>query len=669
MQRKRVRHYFGSFAPAICTAAANTDELTEPNANANDVHAKKKIKQEIDSVVDAVPAVQADRAIAIPKYTKKHIHATTAVPYHHHKMKQEMSGDYILTDIADDIISTAVITPFTATTRSPKKKKSGAMCNMSDLVDPVGAAVGNIASTKTPSRAKSPSSSIQAAAKASSSSSSAQAAAKVTSSSSSSSSSSAQAAAKANVVIPAGSQIVLPTAAKVSATFGNERAWLSFEEWVQKESERESKPIALMVGPAGIGKTTGVTKYMNKYHYTIIHLNASDEARSPLVIEEILKEKLIAKSLFGNRIAIVLDEIDGSVDTVGDIIIRTVALIQEMKKVTLVNPIVCIANEFSSATVRTLYKTKNKVRVFRMDRLHPYDLRKIIDSDSTASTILLEDEKCSIVMQANGDARSLQQLLSMRLSVISSLSSSMSSRDYSIDPFQTASFILGSNIINKFKTTEYMIDRAADDESSLLVPMVYENYLNWMQNSMDTQTNILNEMQLDAFPKQKEYYECLNSFAYIKTIAEISNAFSLDNESYGIRTVSYQMNKLPIATTTKKPHLAFPHNQVKKKELLGVQFAKQRICLTYEPFWTTLRNEKRSLEMLQLIQSDPLILLSAAGSLNEIFKDTGVSRKDIKELEESLVDKKVLSYLYEGDESIEVAAAVVEEAAAAAVVV
>jgi DNA polymerase III delta prime subunit len=450
-----------------------------------------------------------------------------------------------------------------------------------------------------------------------------------------------------------------------SMLVGNERSWISFEDWLQQNNGQKA-PIALVVGPAGIGKTTGITKLLSKYHYSIIHLNASDEARSPQSVEKVLKENIIARSLFGQPVAIVLDEIDGSLDTVGSVVIQTVKEMQELKKRTHVNPIICIANEFTSQSVRTLYNAKNNklVQYFRMDRLHTSDLRKLIDfyeaekeekTTTTTKRILSEDDKCSLILQSNGDARSLLQLF------LSRIATKQYVRDYSMDPFQSTRFLLSSGLIpqTKFNTTNYMIERI-ESNHLLLSTMIYENFPKVMQSSMDSQNALISEMNINHL-KQKEYTRLQNDYAYLKMYATIANGFSIDDNDnmngwmyqekeqllFGIRTISYYMNQLP---PTLNQRFSFPSSSSlrKQQEKSGsVQFAKERIFSMYEPLWTCVQkqNSKEEKEYLfHLIQKDPYFLMSAAGSLDTLLKGIA-TKKQIHQLEEWLTDQKELPIL------------------------
>src|SRR2546425_5295978 len=88
---------------------------------------------------------------------------------------------------------------------------------------------------------------------------------------------------------------------------GNEEAKESFVNWLGKWV-KGTKPL-LLIGQAGIGKTTIATLGAKQFGYDLIDLNASD-VRSKQKIQEILDPVLGNAGLVGKPM-IFLDEVDG----------------------------------------------------------------------------------------------------------------------------------------------------------------------------------------------------------------------------------------------------------------------------------------------------------------------------------------------------------------------
>lgn len=94
----------------------------------------------------------------------------------------------------------------------------------------------------------------------------------------------------------------------IDGFFGNEKErhivvdWLS--HWV-----KGSKPL-LMMGPPGTGKTSFVKSLAKYFDYDLVELNASD-LRNKSNLEALIMPILINSSLYGKKLILFLDEIDG----------------------------------------------------------------------------------------------------------------------------------------------------------------------------------------------------------------------------------------------------------------------------------------------------------------------------------------------------------------------
>ncbi|MBI4257378.1 MAG: AAA family ATPase, partial [Thaumarchaeota archaeon] len=89
---------------------------------------------------------------------------------------------------------------------------------------------------------------------------------------------------------------------------GNEDSRIGFVKWLRGWTSK-SKP-ALLLGPAGTGKTTVVHVAAKMLGYRLFELNASD-TRTREHLEKILGPLTRSTNLFGEKTLVFLDEVDG----------------------------------------------------------------------------------------------------------------------------------------------------------------------------------------------------------------------------------------------------------------------------------------------------------------------------------------------------------------------
>jgi len=101
-----------------------------------------------------------------------------------------------------------------------------------------------------------------------------------------------------------------------SSLLGNEDAVLEFKSWLNSWTlKRKPKKACLLVGPAGVGKTSLARAAANEYGFQILELNASD-VRTQKSIEQALTPASTSTTLDsfsrnGRGNLILLDEVDG----------------------------------------------------------------------------------------------------------------------------------------------------------------------------------------------------------------------------------------------------------------------------------------------------------------------------------------------------------------------
>jgi len=178
---------------------------------------------------------------------------------------------------------------------------------------------------------------------------------------------------------------------------GNEEAKESFVNWLGKWVQG-TKPL-LLIGQAGIGKTTIATLGAKQFGYDLIGLNASD-VRSKQKIQEILDPVLGNAGLVGKPM-IFLDEVDGihGRSDYGGV----EALVEILKEPTV--PIVLAANSDTSDKMKTIKKVTTTIKFRPLPpRLLRFYLEEILRREGTSLKI---GNIIKLVIDSRGDIRSM----------------------------------------------------------------------------------------------------------------------------------------------------------------------------------------------------------------------------------------------------------------------
>lgn len=211
----------------------------------------------------------------------------------------------------------------------------------------------------------------------------------------------------------------------VSQMVGNEASRFGFVRWLEMW-KRGGKP-AILVGPSGVGKTSLVYALASEMGYTILELNASD-ARTKARIEAKVGPTRENRSLFNERLLILMDEIDGlygrqdqgGIEAVKDLIMSAEV------------PVVMTANAERDDRVKRL-GSKAEIFLFRRvpPRLVEMFLKQILGKEGIEidSSILRE-----VVGSSNGDMRgAITDLMGASLSKLIDLSSSGRDRSFDLE--------------------------------------------------------------------------------------------------------------------------------------------------------------------------------------------------------------------------------------------
>jgi replication factor C large subunit len=184
---------------------------------------------------------------------------------------------------------------------------------------------------------------------------------------------------------------------RVEQMVGNEDARITVVKWLSGWVSG-TKPL-LLVGPPGVGKTTIVHALARQFDYDLVEMNASD-ARNRDSIETRIKPVFANTGLFGRKILLFLDEVDGisgREDSGG-----LDALVDLIKEPTV--PVIMAANE-KSAKIKELAKG---CKVVEFAPVPPRLLLMFLDHVLAKEKVKLgPGDKVSIVLNSGGDIRSL----------------------------------------------------------------------------------------------------------------------------------------------------------------------------------------------------------------------------------------------------------------------
>lgn len=193
---------------------------------------------------------------------------------------------------------------------------------------------------------------------------------------------------------------------RISDMVGNEKERAAVVEWLAKW-KKGTKPI-LLVGPAGIGKTTIANVLARQFGYDLISLNASD-VRNKSQINQILSPVLGNQSVMGNPMIFVdeVDGIQGRSDYGG-----ADALIQILKEATI--PIILAANHDDKQKMQKIKKAVKTIpfRPIPPRLLYAY-VRDILAREDAA---LGPGTFFRLVSQCRGDIRSILNSAQAQLS-------------------------------------------------------------------------------------------------------------------------------------------------------------------------------------------------------------------------------------------------------------
>ncbi len=186
---------------------------------------------------------------------------------------------------------------------------------------------------------------------------------------------------------------------------GNEKSRLDVLKWI-KTWIKGTKPL-ILIGPPGTGKTSFITSVANFLNYDLVELNASD-FRNKVNLESIIQPLLSNSSIFGKKLLLFLDEVDGisGRDDYGGLSF----LISTIKNSNI--PIVMAANSKNSK-MKELIKNCKMVEFLP---LSPFSCYLLLQNLLRKENLPLDlDAKLKLIEKSKGDIRTLLNLVQTKL--------------------------------------------------------------------------------------------------------------------------------------------------------------------------------------------------------------------------------------------------------------
>ncbi|MDI6811315.1 MAG: replication factor C large subunit [archaeon] len=253
---------------------------------------------------------------------------------------------------------------------------------------------------------------------------------------------------------------------------GNEEAIEKLTEWSEEVFKAKSKKAALLVGPAGCGKTSAAYALASDKGWEVIELNASDQ-RSEDVIKRIVGPASTSNTFSQTTRLIILDEADnlhGKEDRGG-----TKAITEIVKRST--QPLILTAND-KYKMGKGLLRYCKTIEFKRLEeRIISRTLRKISRSEG----IEIQNKALrALIDNAHGDLRSAindLQALSMselKLERISEREIATGERDIEEDIFEVLKKIFGVEgyELQEALSSLYALDKTPEES----IQWIYKNF-------------------------------------------------------------------------------------------------------------------------------------------------------------------------------------------------
>lgn len=353
---------------------------------------------------------------------------------------------------------------------------------------------------------------------------------------------------------------------RTTTFYGNDRQWRAVKSWIDASRSQsrspEHKPVLLIVGPPGIGKSSHVAALLRQKYTSadIVEINASEE-RTFAVIRPILVKTVFQKSVSCHQkdfSPLVLDEFDGCYEE--SVAQKVLGLYDDYEKQqTHHGPLVVIANNRQDKNVKHMIDSaagKRRVLFVQMYTLTITSMLKIYDDFCAGKNDVLEcgaeqrqrrqrlaahsqEKKRAIVSTCDGDARALINMLHFMTFFcadrdnIGNTAASCQQKDlFEKNIFDSADEIfgmpLGLGSIKKLKIAEAL----HDCNSFMVEAMLFENYLPFLSKAV-----IIS-------PSKKNN----NNGALLREVSECATAFSDEDLLANFHCTSSATMQLPLSS-------------------------------------------------------------------------------------------------------------------------
>ncbi len=197
----------------------------------------------------------------------------------------------------------------------------------------------------------------------------------------------------------------------LSDVVGNPKAVKDLKEWaISWEQGRPPKPVAVLMGPPGIGKTSAALALANEMGWGVIEMNASDHRNGEAIRRVALRGALsdtftdsgeYLSSRQGRKKLIILDEADnifGREDSGG------IPAISELVAQTQ-QPVILIVNDFYALS-RKSSAVRTKTLQIRFSKIQKPTIRNVLRRVAMDQKLSITDRAIELISEnSNGDLR------------------------------------------------------------------------------------------------------------------------------------------------------------------------------------------------------------------------------------------------------------------------
>ena len=187
-----------------------------------------------------------------------------------------------------------------------------------------------------------------------------------------------------------------------SPNYNKLMAWLKNFYLIRKSEKKDSmQHMVLLLGPPGIGKTSGINALATELNYEIIEFNASDQRNEGVISRLVGRASKSMTNIGYNGRVVLLDEVDGiqgREDRGG------LSALMKIAKDSF-HPLICTANDPQSEKIRSL-KNSKQVLVLNFKKPSNDDIAALLKRIVVAEEITIPDKLLNVICEnSRGDIR------------------------------------------------------------------------------------------------------------------------------------------------------------------------------------------------------------------------------------------------------------------------